>query len=78
MAQIQHHKNLKGFYPILMLDDVLSELDNEKRYHLVNFLKTIDSQIFITTTDLSFKFPFKETDLNIYAIEDGVASVFNN
>ena len=78
MAQIQHHKTKKGFYPILMLDDVLSELDNEKRYHLVNFLKTIDSQIFITTTDLNFKFPFQETDLNIYTIEDGVASVFSN
>lgn len=78
MAQIHHHNEKKGFYPILMLDDVLSELDNEKRYHLVNFLKTIDSQIFITTTDLNFKFPFNETDLNIYSIEDGVASVHSN
>jgi DNA replication and repair protein RecF len=49
----------KGEKPILLLDDVLSELDEEKRTKLLDFLKSFKTQIFITTTDL-----LKETELN--------------
>lgn len=35
--------------PILLLDDVFSELDGARRHHLTDFLK--DHQVFITTTD---------------------------
>jgi DNA replication and repair protein RecF len=40
-------------YPILLLDDISSELDEKRKLFLFNFLKTIDSQIFITTADLN-------------------------
>lgn len=43
----------KGEKPILLLDDVLSELDEEKRSKLLDFLKSFKTQIFITTTELS-------------------------
>ena len=43
----------KGEKPILLLDDVLSELDEEKRLRLLDFLKSFKTQIFITTTELS-------------------------
>ena len=40
-----------GEYPVLLLDDVLSELDQSRRMNLLQFLhKRI--QTFITTTDL--------------------------
>jgi len=42
----------KGEKPILLLDDVLSELDEEKRTKLLDFLKSFKTQIFITTTEL--------------------------
>jgi len=42
----------KGEKPILLLDDVLSELDEEKRAKLLEFLKSFKTQIFITTTEL--------------------------
>jgi len=41
----------QGDKPVLLLDDVLSELDLEKRQKLVEFLSTFETQIFITTTD---------------------------
>jgi DNA replication and repair protein RecF len=53
MAQIVYHRNAHGAYPVLMLDDVLSELDSEKRESLISFLSEINTQIFITTTDLN-------------------------
>lgn len=37
--------------PILLLDDVMSELDNERQKFLVNSLKNV--QIFLTTTELN-------------------------
>jgi DNA replication and repair protein RecF len=53
MAQIVYHRRAHGAYPVLMLDDVLSELDSERRQALISFLTEIETQIFITTTDLS-------------------------
>ena len=49
----------KGEKPILLLDDVLSELDEEKSLRLLDFLKSFKTQIFITTTEL-----FEEKKLN--------------
>ena len=39
--------------PILLLDDVLSELDNERRNKLIEIIKN-KFQTFITTTNISF------------------------
>ena len=52
MAQIIYHYATYNEYPILLLDDVLSELDESKRRNLIDFLSEINSQIFITTTDV--------------------------
>ena len=41
----------KGESPILLLDDVLSELDAERRHHLLEAV-TSYQQVLITTTDL--------------------------
>lgn len=51
LAEIELMHELLGEYPILLLDDVLSELDNERQTHL---LKSIQSKVqtFLTTTSL--------------------------
>jgi DNA replication and repair protein RecF len=43
-----------GFAPMLLLDDVSSELDPERNARLFQFLATFTGQVFITTTDPSF------------------------
>lgn len=51
LSELEYIKSEVGEYPILLLDDVLSELDKERRQNLLNFIhKKI--QTFITTTDL--------------------------
>lgn len=51
LAEIECMHEVLGEYPILLLDDVLSELDNERQTHL---LKSIQSKVqtFLTTTSL--------------------------
>lgn len=64
IAQIVYHRKVHGVYPLLLLDDVLSELDKSKREALISFLHEINTQTFITTTDFSLaqSFRFGESD----------------
>ncbi len=52
MAQIVYHYRVNGFYPVLLLDDVLSELDQTKQSSLVLALNEIQTQTFLTSTDI--------------------------
>ncbi len=51
MAQTRLHYRAHREFPILLLDDVLSELDREKQMRFVNYLLSTEAQIFLTTTD---------------------------
>ncbi|MDZ4661943.1 MAG: DNA replication/repair protein RecF [Pseudomonadota bacterium] len=53
ISQIMYHHAVYGRYPVLLLDDVMSELDKDKRLKLIEFINNFKSQIFVTTTDLS-------------------------
>ncbi len=50
LSLIEIIKNCLGEYPILLLDDVLSELDQDRKNKLVNLLLKTDIQVIITTT----------------------------
>jgi len=71
MAQIVYHRRIHGTYPSLMLDDVLSELDSEKRDSLIRFLGDINTQIFITTTDFTLPSSMKSEDCAVLKVRDG-------
>jgi DNA replication and repair protein RecF len=71
MAQIVYHRRIHGSYPALMLDDVLSELDAEKRDSLIRFLSDINTQIFITTTDFALPGSLKSEDCAVLKIREG-------
>ena len=51
LAEISVIKDIKGYYPILILDDLFSELDKVKISNLLSMLDR-NVQTFITTTDL--------------------------
>lgn len=53
IAQIVYHYKVNENYPILLLDDVLSELDQKKQQALIKYLNTIETQTFLTATDLN-------------------------
>lgn len=65
LAELEIIKERTGEYPILILDDVFSELDEHRRRRLIKF--TNRCQTFITTTDISFT---KDIANNII-VEDG-------
>ena len=55
-----------GEYPVLLLDDFMSELDEKRR---INFLESIENtQVLITCTH---KFELKDIDANYYKVEQG-------
>ena len=51
LAIIDIFKEYKGNYPILILDDLFSELDSEKINNILNLIND-EIQVFITTTDI--------------------------
>jgi DNA replication and repair protein RecF len=53
MAEIQHLEAELGEPPVLMLDDVSSELDPQRNRYLFEFIGEIACQCIITTTDRS-------------------------
>ncbi len=77
IAEVVYYKKLYGTYPLLILDDVFSELDNFRREKLMAFLETVNSQIIVTTTDefLNNNFKLKESTLVINVNEGKFNSV---
>lgn len=53
LAEVSLVREILGQQPVLILDDVMSELDSARRTALVDFIMD-DIQTFITTTDLSY------------------------
>ena len=51
-AELELIKNKKGEYPLLLLDDIFSELDINNRNKIINYLNK-DIQVFITSTDIN-------------------------
>lgn len=71
IAQIVYHHRVHQTYPVLLLDDVLSELDMKKRVNLMKFLEGISAQILITATDLTWSDQFG-SDLNsVFSVANG-------
>ncbi|CRV24570.1 DNA replication and repair protein RecF [Streptococcus equi subsp. equi] len=52
MAEVSLMKDLTGDNPILLLDDVMSELDNTRQTKLLKTVMKENVQTFITTTSL--------------------------
>lgn len=59
-------------YPILLLDDVFSELDSDRRKMLLNLLDD-DMQIFISSTD---KILIENKNINYWIVENGTITEF--
>lgn len=51
LAELEFFKAETGEYPVLLLDDVMSELDQARREQLVGAIQEKDIQCFITTTE---------------------------
>ncbi len=63
-------KEKKGYYPILILDDLFSELDDKKINNIVSMLNK-EVQTFITTTSIDKVDKELLKDSTIFKVEDG-------
>ena len=70
LAEIECMHETLGEYPILLLDDVLSELDDQRQTHL---LKTIEKKVqtFLTTTSMEGIQADKIDDPDLFTIKAG-------
>ncbi len=51
IAEIENLKEQLGFSPLLLLDDVSSELDPDRNRQLLDYLGSLSGQVLLTTTD---------------------------
>ena len=79
LSEIDIFTNITGEAPILLLDDIFSELDVEKRNKLINYINN-DIQTIITTTDLNDIDDELVKIANIYKIHEGkvIEKIINN
>ena len=69
LSELQFLKSETGEYPLLLLDDVMSELDSGRREMLLEFLRREEIQTLITATDRAY-FPTK-TFGKIFSVKAG-------
>jgi len=69
LAELELVKGEVGEYPVLLLDDVMSELDLKRQSYLVNNLKSV--QTFITTTMMDNLKDLKPENRNIFTVSKG-------
>lgn len=67
IAQSEFINEVKGEYPVLLLDDIMSELDISRRMYLSERIR--DKQVLITSTDTDLS--GKDTKTRLFRIEKG-------
>jgi len=71
LAEMDHLQQTFGEEPVLLLDDIASELDRQRISNLVTYLRKRQVQVIITTTDVT---PFQELlqhDSRLYRVDGG-------
>jgi len=71
LSEIELAHQVKGYYPVLLLDDVLSELDENRREAVLS-LMVGRAQVFITTTEIGRELKsFTPGSYKLYHVEKG-------
>ena len=70
LAEVEIFKKIKQENPILLLDDIFSELDKNKKINIIKYINN-DLQVFITSTDLKNISRRLLKNADIYKIENG-------
>ncbi|MBS1517042.1 MAG: DNA replication/repair protein RecF [Bacteroidetes bacterium] len=77
LSEYDFLKSAKSTSPVLLLDDILSELDEERVSMIISHLKDY-GQIFLTTTDRNYvnrlKTFYSESEISEFRIEDGAVT----
>lgn len=69
ISELKYIKEETGELPVLLLDDVFSELDRERQKYLIEFIK--DMQTIITCTNVEYLENFMVDETKIFKVEGG-------
>jgi DNA replication and repair protein RecF len=71
MAEMENLQTIFSEPPLLLLDDMSSELDAQRNSNLMNFLTSRDIQVFITTTEPSSALLAAAAHCSVFRVENG-------
>lgn len=71
MAEMENLQTIFGEAPILLLDDMSSELDAQRNSNLMDFLTSREIQVFITTTEPSPALAATAVHCSVFRVENG-------
>lgn len=71
LAEVEWMKERTGEWPVILLDEVMAELDVNRRADLLKYVNQ-EQQILFTTTDLNLFTPEFVTGSDIWDVKDGV------
>jgi DNA replication and repair protein RecF len=71
MAEMENLQAIFDEPPLLLLDDMSSELDAQRNSNLMDFLTTRDIQVFITTTEPSSALLATTAHCSVFRVENG-------
>jgi len=71
IAEIENLRAALGFLPLLLLDDVSSELDPERNSYLMEYLAKSGAQVFLTTTEPGLVRRASDEDSHWYRVRAG-------
>jgi DNA replication and repair protein RecF len=74
IAEMENLRAALGRYPILLLDDVSSELDAERNTYLMAYLSALESQVLLTTTDADLVRGGAGKEALFFAVSEGGVS----
>lgn len=70
LAELMALQKTQGEYPVFLLDEVLSELDNERQQRLLRYLQEASFQSFLTTVHLENQH-FKDNQASVCRMTEG-------
>lgn len=71
MAEIELVKIKHSSPPVLLLDDMTSELDGDRNRNFMEFLKSKEMQVFITTTSMNNLVLAGTNNLTVFPVQEG-------
>ncbi|GAM08496.1 DNA replication and repair protein RecF [Geobacter sp. OR-1] len=77
MAEIELLRRCRSVSPVLLLDDMTSELDSRRIANLLKFLTDRRMQVFVTTTGTNDFELFEDNNLRLFHVEQGTVRPAN-
>ncbi len=71
LAQAEHYVGLRGEWPVVLLDDLASELDRAHQARVLDRLARGHAQVFVTGTELPATLPEQGRPFTVFHVEHG-------